>query len=165
LLGKKRSEQAILILDMINEFGHLDGNRFESGIVDIIPYVQGELQYFRERMRPVIFCNSELPNDAGDESLIRSQVIQALSPRTGEISIKKTHHNAFYKTDLANILAALDVCDLTIVGAFSHESVIITAAAAIDHGYAVVIPETCILGDNQQDHQAALRLINRWLKA
>lgn len=165
MIDKNRSEQAILILDMINEFGHVDGNSFTSGILDIIPYVQGELQYFRERMRPVIFCNSDLGHESGDDTPIRSQVIQALLPRTGEISIKKSHQNAFHETDLANILTALKVSDLTIVGAFSHGSVIITAAAAIDHGYAVVIPETCIFGDNQPDHQAALRLINRWLKA
>lgn len=166
LLGENRSERAIIILDMINEFAHIEGKRYEAATLDIIPYVQGELQYFRERMRPVVFCNThagENPSELSDASRFDREVIQALSPRTGEICLKKSRPNAFFGTELSNTLHGLKVRKLTIVGAFSHTSVLVTAAAAIDHGFSVVVPETCVCAGNVQDHAAALRLINRWL--
>ncbi len=115
--------------------------------------MQGELQYFRERMRPVIFCNT----------VGNGGVIQALLPRTGEVCVSKTGPNAFYETELLTVLKSLKVTYLTIVGAFSHASVLATAIAALDHGFSVVVPETCVCAADTNDHVAALRLINRWL--
>lgn len=164
MLGENRSERAILVLDMINEFAHKEGRQYEPATTDIVPFVQGELQYFRERMRPVIFCNTLVAYEPMDDSNnFAAEVIQALSPRTGEICISKTRPNAFFRTDLADILGTLRVRNLTIVGAFSHTSVLMTAACALDQGFSVVVPETCVCASNGQDHAAALRLVNRWL--
>jgi nicotinamidase-related amidase len=167
LLNDSRSGRAIVILDMINDFAHVEGARYEVSTQDIIPFIQGEVQYFRERMRPVIFCNNSTGYGQGDNNVqdFGCQVIQALSPRNGEISIKKNRPNAFFKTDLVDILLSLKVGKLTIVGVFSHTSILMTAAAALDYGFDVVVPETCICADNAQDHIASLRLINRWLRS
>lgn len=164
MLGENRSERAILILDMINDFTHIEGTHYAPVTEDIIPFVKGEVQYFRERMRPVIYCNTVVnqQKSARDESF-GSQVVQALSPRTGEILIKKSRPNAFYKTDLAESLTNLKVKNLTIVGAFTHTSVLLTAGSALDLGFSVVVPETCVCSRNPNDHIAALRLIARWL--
>lgn len=165
MLDENRSERAIIVLDMINEFAHSEGNQYEMATADIIPYVKGELQYFRERMRPVVYCNTAIlrTNHADISVNFRSSVIQTLSPRTGEISLTKRRPNAFYETELLSILNNLKVRALTIVGSFSHTSVLTTAATALDHGFSVVVPETCVCAGNVQDHAAALRLINRWL--
>ncbi len=167
MLGEDRSERAILILDMINDIAHPEGRNFDGSTNDIIPFVQGELQYFRERMRPVIFCNSEPDKASGPSNAdsFRERVIQALSPRTGEICITKTRPSAFFNTNLLHALKTIKVSDLTIVGAFSHTSVIATTFSALDHGFSVVVPETCICAANPHDHAAALRLINRWLNS
>lgn len=164
MLGENRSERAILVLDMINEFAHKEGRQYEVSTVDIVPFIQGELQYFRERMRPVIFCNTLVDYETREEGEnFATEVIQALSPRTGEVCLSKTRPNAFFRTDLADILLSLRVRNLTIVGAFSHTSVITTAACALERGLSVVVPETCVCAPYPQDHAAALRLINRWL--
>lgn len=165
MLGENRSERAILILDMINDLAHPEGRNFVASTADIIPFVQGELQYFRERMRPVVFCSTQMNDnvdDLGNDGL-EARVIQALSPRTGEISIAKPRPNAFFATDLLRVLQGLKVKTLTIVGVFSHTSVITTTASALDQGFSVVVPETCICAQDALDHAAALRLINRWL--
>lgn len=167
MLGENRSERAILILDMINDVAHPEGKNFDASTADIIPFVQGELQYFRERTRPVVFCNTKMtqkPQDPAHEDF-GARVIQALSPRTGEITITKTRPNAFFATDLLRVLQGLKVKNLTIVGAFSHKSVITTAASALDNGFSVVVPETCVCAADAADHIAALRLINRWLNS
>lgn len=159
MLDENRSERAIIILDMINEYAH-SNNACDASMADAIPYIQGELQYFRERMRQVLFCTTTIdPSEVGSTS----NVIQQLGPRTGEIVIKKTRPNAFFETNLFSVLCGLKIKTITIVGAFSHNSVLTTTASALDYGFSVVVPETCIVQENAADHAAALRLIHRWL--
>ncbi len=166
MLGDNRSERAIVVLDMINDMAHPEGRNYAASTTDIIPFLQGELQYFRERMRPVIFCNTVIAASAKPLTVdFPERVIQALSPRTGEICVTKTRPNAFFDTNLLQVLTGLKVKNITIVGAFSHTSVITTAASARDHGFSVVVPETCVCASDPLDHQAALRLINRWLNS
>lgn len=158
---ENRSEQAIIILDMINDLAHPQGSNYEPATAEIIPFLEGELKYFRERMRLVIFCHtaSEQTNQ------FNAQVIQALSPRSKEILIKKHGPNAFFGTDLAQILRDNKVKNITIAGVFTHTNVIRSVAGALDHGFSVVVPETCTCARNPQDHQAALHLMDRWLTA
>jgi len=166
LLNENRSERAIIILDMINKFAHVEGSQFEPRTADIIPYLQGEVQYFRERMRPVIFSNTfELLDQPTEKDDFDQQIIQPLSPRSGEILIKKDRPNAFYRTELSDMLFNWKIRNLTIVGAFSHTSVLMTAVSALDYGFSVVVPETCVCANNSEDHTAALHVISRWLTA
>jgi nicotinamidase-related amidase len=165
LFDENRSERAIIILDMINDIAHIEGQRYEAATADIIPFLQGELQYFRDRMRPVIFCNTSSYKPASRKNSFGREVIQALSPRTGEICLSKTRPNAFFETDLLMTLSHLKVKTLTIVGAFSHTSVITTAASALDFGFSVVVPETCVCASSPEDQATALRLLSCWLTA
>lgn len=159
MLGENRSEQALIILDMINDIAHPEGGNFEPATLEIVPLVQGELKYFRERMRLVIFVHT----DMGEGHDFKTQIIQSLSPRSKEIILSKKGPNAFFDTDLAKILHEHRIGSVAIVGAFSHTSVARTVASALDHGFSVVVPETCTCSRKPQDHQAALHLINGWL--
>ena len=164
---KSKSERALLIVDMINDYAHESGGQYMAKTKDLIPYILGELRYFRERMRPVFFCNDIVVPPHGvhpDEALFRAEVVQELSPRTGEGCLHKTRPNAFFKTDLAVSLSKLNVEQLTIVGVSFADSVLLTAASALDNGIKVVVPETCVASDNERDHQAAMRLLQLWQK-
>lgn len=156
-MDKDRSGRAIIVLDMVNEIIHIEGKHFEQKALAILPYVQGEIQYFRERGRPIIFCNSKREEGFGQH------VIQALSPRSKEICLIKPGLNAFFNTDLFAILTELQIKTITIVGVFTNENVVATALSALDHGFSIVVPETCVGAREQQDQLAALRLIHGWL--
>ncbi len=158
MLGENRSERAILVVDMINEFANEGGQSYIPSSREIIPYILGELQYFRERMRPVIFCNTQW-----EQAELRSEVIRELSPRTKEICLNKSRPNAFYNTELKAILQQLKVKTLTIVGVPFHTSILLSAASALDNGFSVVVPETCVCSASEQDYAASLRIMSRWL--
>lgn len=158
MLNESRSDRAILVVDMINEYANEGGKSFIPASREIIPYILGELQYFRERMRPVIFCNTQW--DGAD---LRSEVIRELSPRTKEISLNKSRPNAFFNTELTSILQQLKVKNVTIVGVPFHTSILLSAASALDYGFSVVVPETCVCSSSEQDYAASLRIVNRWL--
>jgi nicotinamidase-related amidase len=162
--GIDRSERAILVVDMINRFAHASGPEYVEGVAEILPFILGELQYFRERMRPVIFCNTQGGGFLGGESAQQNvqQVITIMSPRAQEICIDKSRPNSFFNTDLASILSSMNVVGLTIVGVMSHTSILLTAAAALDYGFVPAVPETCISAPKSTDHQAALKILYRW---
>jgi nicotinamidase-related amidase len=167
LLDKSRSERAMIIIDMVYALAHPNGLFYRSENSDIIPYIQGELTYFRERQRPIIFVNSACYQRNQHEpnlSEMHDQIIGQLKPRTKEICISKTEKSAFFKTPLVELLQELKVGTLTLVGFFSHTSIIATAASALDLGLFVVVPETCVGAEDAQDHSAALRLINSWIR-
>jgi nicotinamidase-related amidase len=137
-----------LILDMVAE--RVDA---VPGAAGIVRYVQGELRYFRERGRPVIFaCTapdlSEPPH-----------VIQELTPRSDERVMWKGAPSAFFDTDLGDTLKELSVRRLTIVGLETHTSVLLTAADAVARGFQVVVPDPCVCATNSDDHRFALRQI------
>ena len=158
-------ERALIVLDMTNEKAHQNGLRYEPSVREIIPYIQGELDYFRQRMRPVIFSMSRTlfcHDEPIDVVEFNDKIVSELSPRSYEIYMNKKGYNAFFKTELATSLARLGVKSLTLVGAFTHTSVLTTTAAALELGFSVVVPETCVCSPDPQDHTAALRVIRAW---
>ncbi len=146
--------RALLVIDMTHKFAHCESSFYINNATDIIPFIQGELQYFRDRMRPIIFCSTALSGS----------IIRELSPRQGELCVEKKSYNAFLNTNLVNLLAKNNIQKITLVGLQLYDSILVTAASALELGFSVVVPETCVASDNELDHIAALQLINRWSK-
>lgn len=145
------SDRALLILDMVTD--RVSGPRAVPGAAQIVRYVQGELRYFRERGRPVIFaCTAP---DLADPP----QIIQELTPRADERVMWKSAPSAFFDTDLGDTLRDLQVRRVTLVGLETHTSVLLTAADAVARGFQVVVPDPCVCASSSEDHSFALRQI------
>jgi nicotinamidase-related amidase len=129
------------------------GPKAIPGATQIVRYVQGELRYFRERGRPVVFaCTAE--------DLEKPPAILAeLTPRSDERVMFKHVPSAFYDSDLGETLAAQRIKRLTLVGTETHTSVLLTAADAIARGFEVVVPDPCVCARDPLDHKFALRQI------
>lgn len=121
------------------------------GARDLIRYIRGELRYFRERGRPVIFACSELEGG-------KPGVIPELTPRTGETVLFRHTPSAFYDTKLDDVLPD-EVRRLTLVGVETHTSILLTAGDAYARGFQVVVPEPCACAADPGDHELAMRLI------
>ena len=115
----------------------------------MVRFIQGELRYFRERGRLVVFAS---PEDAG-------VVIQELTPRSDEVSLTKVGPSAFFRTGLDDVLRSHRVQRVTLVGLETHTSVLLTAADALARGYRVVVPDPCVCASDPAAHQAALRML------
>jgi nicotinamidase/pyrazinamidase len=145
------SDRALLILDMTQD--RVAGPDAVPGAAHIVRYVQGELRYFRERGRPVIFaCTAP---DLADPP----QIIQELTPRADERIMWKSAPSAFFDTDLGETLKDLKVRRVTVVGLETHTSVLLTAADAVARGFQVVVPDPCVCAASPEDHSFALRQI------
>lgn len=145
--GGAESDRALVVLDMTLD--RFRGPRAVVGAGAVVRFVQGELRYFRERGRMVVFAHDEtaLP------------VIQELTPRSDERVLKKPAHSAFFGTELDGLLRAQRVRRITLVGLETHTSVLLTAACALARGYDVIVPDPCVVAGDVDAHDAALRLL------
>jgi len=145
------SDRALVVLDMTLDRFH--GPAAVAGAASIVRFVQGELRYFRERGRPVIFANGE------------GLVIQELTPRSDEVVFKKPGPSAFYGTSVDTALRSQGVRRVTLVGLETHTSVLLTAADAMARGYEVVVPDPCVCAHDPEAHAAAIGLLRRFWPA
>lgn len=146
-LAPGESDRALLVLDMTLD--RFRGERSIDGAGGIVRFVQGELRYFRERGRVVVFANDDA---AG-------AVIQELTPRSDERVLKKPAPSAFFGTDLDVQLQKQRIRRLTLVGLETHTTILLTAADALARGYEVVVPDPCVAARDVAAHEAALRLL------
>jgi nicotinamidase-related amidase len=149
---RDESDRALLVLDMT--ISRVSGPHAVAGASAIVRFVQGELRYFRERGRPVVFaCGGA------------DQVILELTPRSDEVVLRTSAPSAFFGTGLDAALSAKGVRRLTLVGLETHTSVLLTAADALARGYQVVVPDPCVCAQSTEAHAAALLLLRRYWTA
>lgn len=143
---KSQSDRALIIIDMTpDKVAEVPGAR------DLIRYIRGELRYFRERGRPVIFACTEGPGG-------KPGVIPELTPRAGETVLYRQAPSAFHDTGLDDVLPD-EVRRLTLVGIDTPTSILLTAGDAYSRGFQVVVPEPCACATDPADHEYAMRLI------
>lgn len=145
------SDRALLILDM--GLSRVRGSDAVVGAEHLVRFIQGELRYFRERGRFVVFANGSVDNLGADV------VIPELTPRSDEIRLSLSAPSAFFGTDLDRLLQKHGVRRLTLVGVETHTAVLLTGGDALARGYEVVVPEPCVCANDVVAHDTALRLL------
>jgi|GEM_PF-1436573 len=149
--GRKKG-RALIVVDMTDRWLNTTSAEHIPQGLSILPFVRGELQYFRERQRPVFFLTRH-HHTAVD------RVVRALTPRRRETLIARHGPCGFFQTDLDDHLQAAQVERITMVGLHSSSAVLLTAANALVRGYHVSVPQPCVADADEGDHQAALRLL------
>ena len=138
---------ALLVLDMQSYFLSESSHAFISSAVAILPNIQNLIHVFVARRRPVIFTrHTTAPADAGQmarwwKDLLgpdspMSQIIPELDPTKG-IVIEKHQYDAFYQTELEQILRAQRVEQVLITGVMTHLCCETTARSAFTRGFDV----------------------------
>jgi len=78
------------------------------------------------------------------EGTAGEEIIDELSPMEGDIVVKKPRYDAFYGTDLDQILRAKDIDTIIVVGTVANICVHYTTASAAQRWYSVICPVDCI---------------------
>ncbi|WP_281757089.1 cysteine hydrolase family protein [Succinatimonas hippei] len=86
-------------------------------------------------------------------------IIPELYPKEGEVVIDKPGKDAFFATDLYQILLNRGIKSLIICGVTTEVCVQTTSRAANDRGFELVIPEDCCASYFPEFHEAALNMI------
>jgi nicotinamidase-related amidase len=166
--------KALLVIDMLNDFV-LKGAVLEVPAArNIIPDLKKRIDEAREKKIPIIYiCDSHAEDDKEFEiwpphaikGTKGAQVVEELSPKDGDYLVEKTTYSGFYNTELDDLLKKLDVNELIVAGTVTNICIMYTASDAVLRGYRVIVPEDCVAGLNEEDHQFALKQMKNILKA
>jgi nicotinamidase-related amidase len=141
---------ALLVLDMQEYFLHPESHAFVPSAPALIPGIQQLIKGFRQKGHPVIFTQHvNTLEDAGMMAEWWRDLITAEHPRVGlsdhlEVGespvIQKSQYDAFWGTDLDDMLTSEGCTDVVITGVMTHLCCETTARAAFMHGYRVWFP-------------------------
>ena len=85
-----------------------------------------------------------------------SQILDAVAPQPGDTVITKLRWDAFFGTELENILRNLDVTRLVVAGLQSNVCVETTSRTALMKNFEVAVPEDAVSTDGKSLHFNAL---------
>lgn len=89
------------------------------------------------------------------------EVIDELSPREGEISIRKYRVDAFIGTPFEYLLRLYGVKTLIPTGIATEVGILPTAWHALNLGLFVVVPEDCVAAMQKEYHEEAMAFLRR----
>jgi len=168
------AKEALLIIDMLNDFV-LKGAPLEVPVTrDIIPNIKREIEKARASGNSIIYiCDVHAPDDKefskfgwpqhavkGTEG---AEVVAELKPQKADLVIEKSTYSGFYKTDLHETLKRLGVDSLVLTGCVTHICVMFTASDAVLRDYKVAVVKDSVAGLAREDHDAAIRIMRNVL--
>lgn len=159
--------KALLIIDMLEDFIDKEG-ALTTGPAgeEIIDFIQGKVQEFREKDYPIIYIcdNHEIDDKEFDMFLPHciagtsgSEIIKELAPKQGDKIIKKRRYSSFFGTDLDLYLRENKIDEIYLVGVCTNICVLYTAADARNLAYKVSVYRDGVASFNKDAHEFALK--------
>lgn len=163
-------KEAILVIDMLNDFVKEGAPLEVPDTRKIIPFVKRTIEDARKKGIPVIYvCDAHEPDDPEFKRFEWSphavkgtkgaEVVEELKPEGGDFVVEKKTYSGFYKTNLENVLESLGVDTVKLTGCVTHICILFTASDAALRGYNVVVLKDGVAGISKEDHDSALRIM------
>jgi nicotinamidase-related amidase len=140
-------KDALLLVDVINDFGHEDGDALLASFRERHEGLVQALEQARGRDLPVIYANDNFGVWDGDAAaLVRralegrgADLVRPIAPQDGDRFVVKPRYSAFDHTPLELILRELEVERILLAGAATEMCVVQTAIDAREEGFKVTI--------------------------
>lgn len=142
-----RVRDCLLLVDVINDFRHEDGEKLlasfrgrQAKLVQALASARGSI--------PVVYANDDWGRWDGDApGLVRSAVedglggelVAAVAPQAGDRVLLKPRYSAFDSTPLEILLRSLEIERILLAGLATEMCVTQTAIAARELGYKVTV--------------------------
>lgn len=166
----KGQRPALLVVDFVN--GFIDPDVFGGGnTLDAAKATVPLLDAFRSRGLPIVFTRIVYADDGSDtgvwcekaprlreltENNPASRIVDFLTPRSGEIIIRKTQPSAFFDTNLGSILRCQKVDAVAVVGATTSGCVRATVVDAVSMNLRPTVVSDCVGDRAIGPHEASL---------
>jgi ureidoacrylate peracid hydrolase len=178
---------ALLVIDMQNGFCHAEGSLAKAGrsvarLAAPIPACRRLIEQARTVKMPVIYTRAvHDPDFAGVSPKFReretfpeivklgfvvkgswdAEVIDDLRPGPADHVLDKTTFSAFISSGIDVLLTALQIRNLIVCGVATPICVESTVRDACQHNYRVFVVSDATADMDPQDHEAALRIMQR----
>lgn len=177
-------DPALLVVDIQNDFVRIGAPLEVPDARATIPQIKRLIAKFRTIMRPVIytrFFTNKTPDHMwpwspqcwpdtkccwpghmrqyadSNQALECTDVIEELTPESGDLIIDKYGYGAFHETDLNDRLRALGVRSLLVCGTVTQICVEETARQAFHHGYRTTLIADAVSSFMPDLHDATLK--------
>jgi nicotinamidase-related amidase len=148
--------EALLLVDVINDFHHEDGDALLASFRDGHPWLLRAIAEAREREIPIVYANdNDGVWDGDSRRLVRvavegrgGELVEEIAPREGDRFVVKPRYSAFDSTPLDLILESLRIERIQLAGTATEMCVAQTAIDARELGYKVtVLADACACVD------------------
>lgn len=168
-----KSEVALLIVDVINDFDFPEANQ----LMRFVPALARRLTKLKERAKaagvPVIYVNDNFGRWRSDirklvehcRKGLAHSLVDALRPDEDDYFVLKPKHSGFFSSTLETLLRYLDARRLIITGIAGNFCVLFTANDAYMRDYDLLVPADCTISNTGRENREALGLMKRYLKA
>ena len=165
-----KGKTAVLIVDMIADFGFVDGEQLFIHALPTARRIADLKKRAAKASLPVIYVNDNYHKWKDDfKATMRSaessksgkQIVDILRPGVDDYYVLKPQRSGFFGTPLDFLLENLNVSNLIVTGVTTDICVLFTAHDAYMRGYAVTVPGDCSAAVDVRDHRSALELIAR----
>lgn len=174
------ADTALLVIDMQNDFCAREGyihrvlGKDVSQCVDVANAINQLVEVARDKDVSVIWIKAAYDPHYIPDSMLRklrqagsSEEILCeegswggeffgVSPLDGELIITKHCYNAFFETELNDVLQQKGVKNLVVTGVATNVCIDSTIRDGFMRGYDIVVPEECVGSPAAELHKAAL---------
>lgn len=163
--------QALIIIDMVNDFIHPDGALYCGKRAEkIVPVISEQLERCRKAGDAVIYLqDSHAANDKEFEKFPShcvtgtwgNRIIDALEPANDERVLAKTRYSGFYGTDLDRVLTQLKPNRVIVVGVCTSICVMDTVGGLVNRDYSVSVPANAVADFDSEAHIFSLKRMEK----
>jgi nicotinamidase-related amidase len=160
--------QALLLVDVLKDFEHEDGDRLLASFRERHAQLVELLSASRAAGVPVVYANDGADLDLPE--LLRRvaegkgrDLVLAVAPRSGEPVVLKPRYSAFHGTSLASLLDGLGITELTIAGTATEMCVFLSAIDALRLDLGVTVAADACATVDEEDETLALDYLERVL--
>jgi nicotinamidase-related amidase len=161
---------ALVVIDVINDFEHEDGDRLLASFKERLTAMTEALASARAAGVPIIYVNDERSSwDSDAPALIRAAlenkrgagIVEHLAPHSGDRVLLKHRYSAFDHTPLDLLLEQLHIDRLVLIGAATEGCIVQTAIDAREHGLKTTIIADACAGTDPELEAIALEYAGR----
>lgn len=161
---------ALVLVDVLADFGHDDGHALFVAFVQVLPALQEVIRAARAEGLPIVYCNDDFGSWSGDRDAVLAEaqgrapqpdLLASVMPQRGDAFLTKPRYSAFDHTPLDLLLRERGVKRLLIAGTATEMCVAQTAIDAREGGYqATVLVPACASVD-ERNAAVALQYLER----
>jgi nicotinamidase-related amidase len=160
------NKPALIIVDMINDYVHPDGELYGETLHDVVPTIDRLITVFHDLNLPVVYANTSVVSD--EQPMVKkwgvhaergtwgAKVVEEIAPSESDYVVRKPMYDGFYDTELDHILRSLDVTEVVLTGVDSHVCVLQTGIGAANRNYDVTVAEDGMSTKEQHKHEFAI---------
>jgi nicotinamidase-related amidase len=163
-LSSTAVKDALLLVDVIQDFRHESGDRLLESFRERQPALLAAIEEARRAELPIVYANDNhgvWDGDAG--SLVRraveqgraGELVEAVAPRQGDRFVVKPRYSAFDHTPLELVLRELGIDRILLAGTATEMCVVQTAIDAREEGFKVtILANACATTDERMEKLA-----------